>query len=38
LVKDESREGLKKKDKEIERLHKHNQELINDVKKMKMIL
>jgi hypothetical protein len=32
---DESREELKKKDEEIKRLHKHNQDLLNDVKNMK---
>ena len=31
---DDSREELKKKDEEIKRLCKHNQELLNDVKKV----
>jgi arginine/glutamate-rich protein 1 len=35
LENDESREELKKKDEEIKRLHKHNQELLNDVKNVK---
>jgi hypothetical protein len=35
LENDESREELEKKDGEIKRLHKYNQEILNDVKKTK---
>jgi len=36
LEKHELKEELKKKDEEIKRLHKRNQEILNDVKKVKM--